>query len=160
MQKEISVPAILEAVRKAGNLFLQDYKNNTIPVDKADLLRQLEGIDDRCLNILEGELKTLYPEIPFLGEEFDFDGQGKAIQTEDYWLCDFMDGAIQYLQHIAGWTINLVLIHNGQPYFSVIFDPMANEMFWATTGKGAFMNDKRIYPSTKKDNSVMVAVFE
>ncbi len=160
MQKEILIPAILEAVRKAGNLFLQDYKSNNIPVDKADLLRQLKSIDERCLNVLEEELKPLHPEIPFLGEEFDFEGQKNAIQTEDYWFCDFMDGAIQYLQHIAGWTINLVLIRNGQPYFSAIFDPMANEMFWAMSGKGAFMNDKRIYPSNKKDNSIMVVVFE
>ncbi|WP_025141928.1 inositol monophosphatase family protein [Pedobacter jeongneungensis] len=160
MQKEIAVPVIIEAVRKAGNLFLQDYKNNTIPTDKTDLLRQLETIDERCLKLLEDEINPYYPEIPFLGEEFDFEGQASAINTDDYWLCDFMDGAIQYLQHINGWTINLVLIRNGQPYFSVIFDPIAKEMFWAMLGNGAFMNGKSIKPSIKKDSSIMVAVFE
>lgn len=160
MQNEIAVPVVIAAVKKAGNLFLKDYKTNTIPTDKAELLKQLEGIDERCLKILKDELNPHHPEIPFLGNEFDFQGQAKAVNKEDYWLCDFMDGAIQYLQHIAGWTINLVLIRNGQPYFSVIFDPVANEIFWAMSGKGAFMNDQRIKPSTKKDKSIMVAVFE
>ena len=61
MQKEISVPVTIEAVRKAGNLFLQDYKSNNIPVDKADLLRQLEGIDDRCLGRIVSPARLGFP---------------------------------------------------------------------------------------------------
>ncbi|MFY0256003.1 inositol monophosphatase family protein [Chitinophaga sp. 30R24] len=160
MQKEIDIPVILDAVKKVGDLFLHNYKTNNIPQTKSELLQQLDNIDERCLESLKSDLDVHYPEIPFRGNEFDYEEQSKAIDITEYWLCDFMDGAIQYLQHIAGWTINLVLVRNGQPYFSVIYDPMANEMFWALAGNGAFMNGHKIKPSPKKDNSVMIAVFE
>jgi myo-inositol-1(or 4)-monophosphatase len=71
-----------------------------------------------------------------------------------------MDGAIQYLNHLPGWTVNLVLINNAKPVLSVIYDPLANEMFYAEEGKGAFMNGKTIRPSMKTDTSAMIAVFE
>ncbi|PIG97520.1 hypothetical protein CS542_07055 [Pedobacter sp. IW39] len=54
-------------------------------------------------------------------------------------VSDAMDGTIQYLQHIPGWTINLVLIRNGNCIFGDLRDPLSNEMFWAQQGH-AFMN--------------------
>lgn len=108
--------------------------------------------------------KNLIAEFPHtswhIGDEFDTNAQRNAFTQNEYWLCDAMDGAIQYVQHLPGWTINLVLVRNGQPYFSVIFDPLANEMFWAHKGTGSFMNGKKLQPSNKTDPQLMLAVFE
>ncbi|MDH6253441.1 myo-inositol-1(or 4)-monophosphatase [Chryseobacterium sp. H1D6B] len=161
MKKEINIPLILDAVKKAGESFLIDYKKNTIPNDKKELLAQLEAIDEQCLSILKGTLQTTYPDISWnIGDEFDSNGQKQPLPLSEYWLCDAMDGAVQYLQHIPGWTINLALIRNGEIYFSVIYDPLAQEMFWAQQGTGAFMNNEPIQPSTKKDPEIMLAIFE
>lgn len=161
MQNEINIPLILDAVRKVGNVFLKDYKQNTIPQNMEDLLKQLEEIDTLCLTSLKKDLALPFPHIPWhIGDEFDTNSQRNPEEEEQYWLCDAMDGAIQYLQHIAGWTVNLALIRNGKPFFSVIFDPLANEMFWAKEGEGAFMNGKLLEISSKTDPAVMLAVFE
>ncbi|PTS98668.1 myo-inositol-1-monophosphatase [Pedobacter sp. HMWF019] len=161
MKKEINIPLILEAVKKAGNMFLEDYKKNEIANNKTQLLEQLAKIDERCLNALKEELKTAFPDTPWnIGNEFDKEGQKQPLDLPEYWLCDAMDGAIQYLQHIPGWTINLVLVREGQPHFSVIYDPLAQEIFWAQQGSGAFMNGKSIKPSTKTDTDIMLAIFE
>lgn len=161
MQNEINIPLILDAVRKVGNVFLKDYKQNTIPQNMEDLLKQLEEIDTLCLTSLKKDLALPFPHIPWhIGDEFDTNSQRNPEEEEQYWLCDAMDGAIQYLQHIAGWTVNLALIRNGKPFFSVIFDPLANEMFWAKEGEGAFMNGKLLEMSSKTDQAVMLAVFE
>lgn len=161
MQNEINIPLILDAVRKVGNVFLKDYKQNTIPQNMEDLLKQLEEIDTLCLTSLKKDLALPFPHIPWhIGDEFDTNSQRNPEEEEQYWLCDAMDGAIQYLQHIAGWTVNLALIRNGKPFFSVIFDPLANEIFWAKEGEGAFMNGKLLEMSSKTDEAVMLAVFE
>ena len=161
MQNEINIPIILDAVRKVGNVFLKDYKQNAIPQTMDELLKQLEDIDTLCLTSLKEDLSLPFPDIPWhIGDEFDTDSQRNPAKQEQYWLCDAMDGAIQYLQHIPGWTINLVLVRDGKPLFSVIYDPLANEMFWAKDGEGAFMNGKLLQISGKKDLAVMLAVFE
>ena len=161
MKKEINVQVILNAVKKAGDAFLNDYKKNNIARDKTELFKQLEEIDERCLRILKAELTPYFPATPWnIGDEFDSDGQKQPLDVPEYWLCDAMDGAIQYLQHIPGWTINLVLILDGKVYFSVIYDPLAQEIFWATDGAGAFMNGQPIRPMIKTDTDVMLAIFE
>jgi myo-inositol-1(or 4)-monophosphatase len=161
MKKEINIPLILNAVKRAGSLFLADYKKNTIARDKSQLFAQLEEIDERCLAVLKNDLSAEFPDTPWnIGDEFDRDGQKQPLDATEYWLCDAMDGAIQYLQHIPGWTINLVLIRNGKIHFSVIYDPLAQELFWAQEGKGAFMNGEPIKPSSKTDKKVMLAIFE
>ena len=161
MQNEINIPIILDAVRRVGNVFLKDYKQNIIPQNMDVLLKQLEDIDTLCLTSLKNDLSLEFSNIPWhIGDEFDSDSQRNPQPEEQYWLCDAMDGAIQYLQHIAGWTINLALIRDGKPFFSVIFDPLANEMFWAKDGEGAFMNGKLLQISGKTDLALMLAVFE
>jgi myo-inositol-1(or 4)-monophosphatase len=161
MQNEINIPIILDAVKKIGNIFLLDYKKKSIPQTKAELFKRLEEIDTFCLDSLKKDLSILFPNTPwYIGDEFDSESQKKPNSDKDYWLCDAMDGAIQYVQQIAGWSINLVLVRNGKPYLSVIFDPLANEMFWAMDGKGAFMNDTKLQISNKTDASIMIAVFE
>lgn len=161
MQNEINIPIILDAVRKVGDVFLKDYKQNEIPQSMEELLRQLKDIDILCLTSLKEDLSVEFPNIPWhIGDEFDTHSQRNPAEQQEYWLCDAMDGAIQYLQHIAGWTINIALIRDGKPFFSVIYDPLANEMFWARDGEGAFMNEKLLQISRKTDLAVMLAVFE
>jgi myo-inositol-1(or 4)-monophosphatase len=161
MQNEINIPIILDAVKKIGTIFLNAYKQKPIPQNKEELLNQLDYIDELCLNALKEDLAIEFPNTPwFIGDEFDSESQKNPNKEKEYWLCDAMDGAIQYIQHIAGWSINLVLVRDGKPYFSVILDPLANEIFWAKEGEGAFMNDTKLQLSNKKDKSIMVAVFE
>ena len=161
MQPAITIPVILKAVRRAGDLFLAEYKTTAIPQDKATLLNQLATIDDRCVASLKADLATAFPQTPWLvGDEFDSNGQKQPLDLPEYWLCDAMDGAIQYLQHLPGWTVNLVLIRDGHPYISVIYAPLEQEMFWAQEGVGAFLNDAPIKPGTKTDVGVMLAVFD
>lgn len=155
------IPVILDAVEKVGNQFLLNYKEEAIPQNTDQLLKVLDEIDTTCLDSLKKDLAVEFPNIPwYIGDEFDTESQRKPQEDVEYWLCDAMDGAIQYVQHLPGWTINLVLIRNGKPYFSVIFDPLANEMYWAIENEGAYMNGSEISPSTKKDAGVMIAVFE
>lgn len=160
MQKEINVPIILDAIKQAGDLFLKDFKKTTIPQDKQGFAIQLNDIEERCLNSLKDSLSAHFPETPWPGDEFEYAAQQQPLDLPEYWVCDSMDGAIQYMQHLIGWTINLVLVRDGRPHFAAIYDPMEQEMFWAKEGEGAFLNNQSIKPSAKTDPGVMLSVFE
>jgi myo-inositol-1(or 4)-monophosphatase len=160
MQQDINVPFILNSIKTVGDSFLEGFKKAAIPHDKESLAVLFNDIEDRCTNFLKDSLSVLYPEIPWAGAEFDMQEQEQPLALPEYWLCDAMDGAVQYLQHLPGWTINLVLVRNRRPHFAVIYDPLLNEMFWAKEGTGAYMNDTPLKPAIKTDLSLMLAVFE
>lgn len=161
MNKEIHIQTILDTVRTVGELFLTEYKLRPIPSTKDQFFAELGAIEERCLTVLKEGLRNEFPDIPWNSiDEFDGDGQKNPLPLPEYWICDAMDGAIQYLQHIPGWTINLALIRNGEVHFSVIYDPLSDEMFWARQGAGAFINGRPIHPSVKTERELMLAVFE
>ena len=157
---EIKINVILESVRKAGDIFLEEYKTRAIPTTKSELMRELSSIDERCIALIQPDLEAYHPEIPFfIGDEFNKEVQRQPLKLPQYWICDAMDGAIQYIQHMPGWTINLVLVQQGKPIFSVIYDPLSKEIFWAIADIGAYMNGNLIKPLLKADSDTMVAVF-
>ena len=160
MQQEIDVPLVLDAVKQIGNHFLKDFKRSPIPQNRESFLEKLSEIDAHCLSFLKNQLNTEFPDTPWAGDEFDYEQQKQPLPLPQYWYCDSMDGAIQYLQHLPGWTINLTLIREGRTHLAAIYDPLAQEMFWAKEGSGAFLNGEPIQPSTKNHLTDMLAVFE
>jgi myo-inositol-1(or 4)-monophosphatase len=154
------IPVIHAAVRAAGDLFLPDFRRLPVPQTMTELHARLADIEARCLATLQGTLAAAFPTTPWLAaDEFALSAD-TTTQPAEYWLCDAMDGAIQYVQQLPGWTINLVLIRQGEPAFAAIYDPLAKELFWAQAGAGAFMNETPLRPSTKREPGLMVAVFE
>ncbi|UOQ70388.1 inositol monophosphatase family protein [Hymenobacter cellulosilyticus] len=160
MSTPLNTSAILAAVRHAGALFLPDFRHSAIPQDMATFSQQLANIERRCLTALQAHLANDFPTTPWLSADFPELAAGEQPAYPEYWLCDAMDGAIQYLQHLPGWTINLVLVRAGQPYFAAIYDPLSQELFWAQAGGGAYLNDTPLRPSAKQDSALTLAVFE
>jgi myo-inositol-1(or 4)-monophosphatase len=160
MLSPASVAAIQAAVRAAGDLFLPDFRRLPVPQTRTDLQSRLMAIETRCLAALQGALAAAFPTTPWLAaDEFGLSTDVTSLPAE-YWLCDAMDGAIQYVQQLPGWTINLVLMRHAEPIMAAIYDPLAHELFWAQAGAGAFVNETLLRPSTKREPEIMVAVFE
>jgi myo-inositol-1(or 4)-monophosphatase len=158
---EQHVNTVLDAVKLTGNLFLTDFRRTQIPQTFDELIDAVHTLEVRCLDVLQRNLAGVFPGTPWVDDnEFDGESQKRPAQHDQYWLCDTMDGAIQYVQHIAGWTINIVLIKNGQPHLAVIYDPLTDEIFWAMNGSGAFLNGKRLAAGARQDPRHMVVVAE
>jgi myo-inositol-1(or 4)-monophosphatase len=131
-----------------------------IPTQKDEFYAVFNAIENRVMGSLKQNLQSGYPGIPFANGEFDFKEQRAPLDLPEYWLCDSMDGAIQYMQHLPGWTINLVLVRNGTAHFAAIYDPLAKEMFWAQEGQGAYLNDQPIHINKKTELWLMLATFD
>lgn len=158
--QELDIKFILDHVKIIGDTFLKSFRKSVIPNDELGFKTQFNAIDKQCLSYLKTNISVRYPEIPW-GEddELAIQTQNEALNMPAYWICDAMDGAVQYMQHLPGWTINLVLVRKGQPYIAVIYDPLHQELYWAKEGTGAFLNDKPISIARKNNFSLMLAAF-
>ena len=94
-------------------------------------------------------LTNAYPSHAILAEET---GQSANFKTDSeyVWIIDPLDGTTNFLHSFPQYCVSIGLQHNGVMTQAVIFDPTRNELFTATKGAGAFLNDKRIRV-TKRD---------
>lgn len=88
-------------------------------------------------------LLTAYPTHAVLAEE---SGASKNLtdQSEYVWIIDPLDGTTNFLHGFPQYCVSIALQHNGVLTQGVIFDPNRNELFTATKGAGAFLNNKRM----------------
>jgi myo-inositol-1(or 4)-monophosphatase len=158
--QEIDTKFILNQVKAIGDTFLQNFRKSVIPNDEAGYKAQFKAIDEQCLLYLKTHINARYPDIPWAeDDELAIQTQNKALNLPEYWICDAIDGAAQYMQHLPGWTVNLLLVRNQRPYFAVIYDPLHQELYWAKEGVGAYLNDEPIKIAHKQDFRLMLAAF-
>jgi len=88
-------------------------------------------------------LREAYPEYGILAEE---SGQtaGSAGGSEYQWIIDPLDGTTNFIHGFPQYAISIALAHRGQVTQSVVYDTVRNEMFTASKGGGAFLNERRI----------------
>ena len=88
-------------------------------------------------------LKTAYPDHAILAEE---SGASTNLhdESEYVWIIDPLDGTTNFIHGFPQYCVSIALQHRGIITQAVVYDPTRNEMFTATKGGGAFLNDKRI----------------
>ncbi len=95
-------------------------------------------------------IRKAYPQHGILAEE---SGPGKEDGTldPDYtWIIDPLDGTTNFLHGFPQFAVSIALVHKGVLEQAVVYDPLANELFTASRGSGAFFNDKRMRVSKAK----------
>lgn len=88
-------------------------------------------------------LREAYPEYGILAEE---SGQttGRAHGSDYQWIIDPLDGTTNFIHGFPQYAISIALAHRGQVTQAVVYDTIRNEMFTASKGSGAFLNERRI----------------
>jgi myo-inositol-1(or 4)-monophosphatase len=94
-------------------------------------------------------LKTAYPDHAILAEE---SGASANLhdENENVWIIDPLDGTTNFIHGFPQYCVSIALRQRGVITQAVVYDPTRNELFTASKGAGAFLNDKRIRV-TKRD---------
>ncbi|WP_277740097.1 inositol monophosphatase family protein [Herminiimonas fonticola] len=94
-------------------------------------------------------LKTAYPDHAILAEE---SGASANLhdENENVWIIDPLDGTTNFIHGFPQYCVSIALQQRGQITQAVIYDPTRNDLFTATKGAGAYLNEKRIRV-TKRD---------
>ena len=88
--------------------------------------------------------------LPVLAEE-SYSKENKV--PKEYWLVDPLDGTINFAHKIPWFAISVALMQETQPILGIIYNPITEEFFYAIKEKGAYLNDKPIKTSSKKELS-------
>lgn len=149
MQKP-AVNVMVKAARAGGNVLLRHMNRldaiNVIEKDRFDYASEVDGLAEA--EIIK-ELKRANPDYAILGEEGGAQkGRGGGRHT---WVIDPLDGTSNYLHGFPHWCVSIALVENGETLHGVVFDPLRNELFTASRGSGAVLNDRRIRANERKD---------
>lgn len=93
-------------------------------------------------------IREVYPGHAILAEE-----SGALAGSDDapeyQWIIDPLDGTTNFIHGFPQYAISIGIAHKGVMTHAVVFDPNRNELFTATKGTGAYLNDKRIRVSKR-----------
>ncbi|MCG1042601.1 inositol monophosphatase [Mycetohabitans sp. B8] len=90
-------------------------------------------------------LHTAYPDHGFLAEE----SGASASESEYLWIIDPLDGTTNFIHGFPQYCVSIALAHRGVVTQAVVYDPTRNDLFTASRGRGAFLNDRRIRVSRR-----------
>ncbi|MCK4264964.1 inositol monophosphatase [Candidatus Babeliales bacterium] len=150
--KKISRNTILlvsDIVKTAGKLLLDCIDCEHTYTDKEDGSFATEA-DYKSEKYLKENLSKIVPEASFLAEESGQTGKDSAEYT---WVIDPLDGTTNFAHGFPYFAVSVALVYKNEPIIGVIYNPIAEELFWSGKGLGAFLNDKPIKISQEKDLS-------
>ena len=104
--------------------------------------------DRRSEAMIFEDLQKARPDYGFLLEE---GGVVEGTDNSNKWIVDPLDGTTNFLHGIPHFCISIGLERDRDIYAGVIYDPINDQMFWAEQGKGAFLNERRIRVSSRKN---------
>jgi myo-inositol-1(or 4)-monophosphatase len=94
-----------------------------------------------------GALRQAYPDHAFLGEETGHtQGATKASpqEAENVWIIDPLDGTTNFIHGLPQYCVSIALMQKGVVTQAVVYDPNRDELYTASKGRGAYLNDRRI----------------
>jgi myo-inositol-1(or 4)-monophosphatase len=146
-----AINIMVKAARAGGNILLRHMHRldalNVVEKDRLDYASEVDGLAEEAI---VKELRRANPDYAILGEEGGAQ-KGNRGPSRHTWVIDPLDGTSNYLRGLPHWCVSIALCEGPEPLHGVIFDPLRNELFIATRGSGAQLNDKRIRVAERKD---------
>jgi len=133
----------VKAARRAGSII------NRAALDRGALQVRAKGANDFVTQVDRAAesaiidiIRTAYPDHAILGEESGaLEQGGKA----DYrWIIDPLDGTTNFIHGFPQYCVSIGIQHRGTTAHGVVYDPGRNELFTASRGAGAFLDDRRV----------------
>jgi myo-inositol-1(or 4)-monophosphatase len=131
----------VRAARRAGSII------NRAALDGSGLEVKSKRVNDFVTRIDRAAEEAIidavhkaYPEHSILAEE----SGSTARQDEFCWIIDPLDGTTNFIHGFPQYCVSIGVQHRGALAHAVVYDPVKNELFTASKGGGAFLNDRRI----------------
>jgi len=139
---------ILEkAAKKAGRILIRDFGEiENLQIQSKSMGDFVTNCDLKIEKILIDTLRYYYPNISFITEE-----TGIIKGDQDTIIIDPIDGTSNFIHGIPQVAIVIAMIKNNEILDGVIFNPILNEFYWASKGKGAWCNNKRLRVSKRQN---------
>ena len=133
----------VKAARRAGSII------NRAALDRSALQVRAKGANDFVTQVDHAAesaiidiVRTAYPDHAILGEESG--ALEKGAGAEYRWIIDPLDGTTNFIHGFPQYCVSIGIQHRGKTAHGVVYDPGRNELFTASRGAGAFLDDRRV----------------
>ena len=136
-----------KAARRAGQMMIRASGNlEAVKIDSKAFNDFVSNVDRESEMILVDALKEAYPHHKITCEESGSHGKSDA---EYEWIIDPLDGTTNFLHGHPQYAISMALLHKGVLQEALVYAPERNDLYMASRGQGALLNDRRIRVSNR-----------
>lgn len=152
MMNNPAVAIAREAARAAGAIQRERF-NTPLSIRMKGEVDLVTEVDLASEEAIRGVLSRLASGQAILGEEGGQTGSG------DYtWIVDPLDGTTNFAHAVPIFCVSIALLEKGKLTAGVVFDPLRDELFAASAGEGATLNNQPIHVTTRQDlNSCLLS---
>jgi len=145
MQLHPMLNTAVKAARRAGSVINRAARDiEAVAVQTKRHNDFVTEIDKAAEQAVIEVLHKAYPDHAILAEE-----SGASGESEYEWIIDPIDGTTNFIHGFPQYAVSIALRHKGVITQGVVYDPTSNELFTATRGRGAFLNEQRIRVSKR-----------
>jgi myo-inositol-1(or 4)-monophosphatase len=131
---------VFPAVRKASTVMMTAFRDvKTLKVSEKGLYNYVTEVDHKAEHIITETIRKAYPSHGILGEE-----TGYTAGDEYLWVIDPLDGTKNFVHGFPHFCVSIAIKQKDRLEHALIYDPVRDELFTATRGSGARLNDHRI----------------
>ena len=136
-----TVNIAVRAARAAGDVVLRYHNQiDLLTIESKSNNDFVCEVDKAAENAIINEIKKAFPEHSILGEE-----TGEILGDSSYqWVIDPLDGTTNYLHGFPQYAISIALFEKKTLTHGVVYDPFKEELYTASKGEGAYLNDERM----------------
>lgn len=136
----------VKAARRAGNIINRAAQNlDILTITQKTANEFVSEVDREAEQAIIKILLGAYPKHSILAEE-----SGATGASEYQWIIDPLDGTTNFLHGFPQYGVSIGLMHKGVLTQGVVYDPTRNDLFTASRGCGAYLNDRRIRVSKRR----------
>ena len=138
----------IKAARAAGAIINRAALDvEAVRVSQKQVNDFVTEVDHASEEAIIDTLLTAYPGHGIWGEET---GRTRGAKDSDYvWIIDPLDGTTNFIHGFPVYCVSIALAVKGKIEQAVVYDPTRNDLFTATKGRGAFLNERRIRVSKR-----------
>ncbi len=138
----------IKAARAAGAIINRAALDvESVRISQKQINDFVTEVDHASEKVIIETLLTAYPGHGILAEESG--SQHGAKDSEFVWIIDPLDGTTNFIHGFPVYCVSIALAVRGKIEQAVIYDPSRNDLFTATKGRGAFLNERRIRASKR-----------
>jgi myo-inositol-1(or 4)-monophosphatase len=139
----------VKAARRAGNIINRGARDlDLLTVTVKGPKDFVSEVDREAERTIVDTIHASYPDHAILAEEGT--SRDQNVDAEHLWIIDPLDGTTNFLHGFPQYCVSIAMAHRGIVTQGVIYDPVRNDLFTATRGRGAFLNDRRIRVSRRQ----------
>lgn len=131
-----------EVSLKAGKLLKEGFGTNFRISSKKRINDLVTEYDHKAEDLIINSLRKIDSGFSFLAEEGG--NQGNICKDKINWIIDPLDGTVNFAHNIPIFSVSIAAELNSEIIAGVVYNPVSNEMFYASKNNGAFYNDEKI----------------